>query len=270
MGIWSVLKIGFGTRDEPTRPAPPSFEHLEPRLLLSADPAGLAGQISPDYLDDQGAAEAAIVVDYEAVAGEAVASGEWLVESEEEIADHGSQPGNEDETESSPNTESQIPNTEALLTTDYPLLNTDYRSLITDSVDSQLLGSIDARGPPAATVNGSTALNDSTYTPNDDSSDLPSEEGTPSDSLQVVIFDSAVSGYESLVDSSNADLQFFVLDADRDGVLQIADILSGFQNISAVHIVSHGAPGQVVLGSSVLSAETLEGYTDALAAWVGP
>ena len=78
MSIWSVLKRGFGATDAQQ----PTFERLEPRLLLSADPAGLAGQISPDFLDDQGAAEAAIVVDYEpdfdelsrVVAEEAVAS----------------------------------------------------------------------------------------------------------------------------------------------------------------------------------------------------
>ena len=88
MSIWGVPKRGLGTTDGSTRPAQPSFELLEPRLLLSADPAGLAGQISPDFLDDQGAAQAAIVIDQEPVA-----SGEWLVASDEGdlIVERGSQ-----------------------------------------------------------------------------------------------------------------------------------------------------------------------------------
>ena len=72
MSIWSALKRGLRATDEPeveeARCAPPTFEHLEPRLLLSADPAGLAGQIFPDFLDDQDAAAAAIVIDHEPVA----------------------------------------------------------------------------------------------------------------------------------------------------------------------------------------------------------
>ena len=77
MSIWSALK-GLGATVEPTRPDPPTFERLEPRLLLSADPTGLAAQNSLDLLDNQTDAEAAIVIDFEPVA-----SGEWLVASDE-------------------------------------------------------------------------------------------------------------------------------------------------------------------------------------------
>ncbi|MCH7919769.1 MAG: LEPR-XLL domain-containing protein [Planctomycetes bacterium] len=48
MSIWSSLKRGLGATGEPTRPEYPIFEHLEPRLLLSADPVGLASLVSLD------------------------------------------------------------------------------------------------------------------------------------------------------------------------------------------------------------------------------
>jgi uncharacterized delta-60 repeat protein len=57
------------------------------------------------------------------------------------------------------------------------------------------------------------------------------------------------------------------LDTGRDGIRQIADILSAYRNLSAIHIVSHGTPGQVILGTGTLSPSSLNGYADDLAVW---
>ena len=67
MSVWSMLKRGLGATDEPTRPDAPTFERLEPRLLLSAGPTGLA---SLDSLDDGSDFESAIVIDFEPVASD--------------------------------------------------------------------------------------------------------------------------------------------------------------------------------------------------------
>ena len=57
MSVWSVLKRRLGATDEAPRPGHPTFEHLEPRLLLSA---GLAGPNLLDLPDDQSGPDAHI------------------------------------------------------------------------------------------------------------------------------------------------------------------------------------------------------------------
>ena len=63
MGIWSALRRGLEGTDESAseraRQALPTFEQLEPRVLLSADPLGLAAN---DPYDDAGLDEPAIVI----------------------------------------------------------------------------------------------------------------------------------------------------------------------------------------------------------------
>ncbi len=53
------------------------------------------------------------------------------------------------------------------------------------------------------------------------------------------------------------ELEIFLLDGDRDGIEQIAEILSGFQDIDAVHLFSHGKDGNVKLGNTWLNNENL-------------
>src|SRR5690242_14932667 len=76
-----------------------------------------------------------------------------------------------------------------------------------------------------------------------------------SDSRQVVFIDSRVPDIADLINGVQPDVSVFVLDPDSDGVQQIADILAAnnLQDLSSISIVSHGAPGEIQLGSSVLS-----------------
>ena len=66
MGIWSALRKGLGATEESAaeraRQDLPTFEQLEPRVLLSADPLGLAGN---DYYGDDDLAEPAIVIEFD-------------------------------------------------------------------------------------------------------------------------------------------------------------------------------------------------------------
>ena len=48
-----------------------------------------------------------------------------------------------------------------------------------------------------------------------------------------------------------------LLDAGKDGVAQITKTLANRQDVSAVHIVSHGADGSVQLGNSSLDFDSL-------------
>lgn len=54
------------------------------------------------------------------------------------------------------------------------------------------------------------------------------------------------------------------LDAHRDGVGRISEALSQRRGLDAIHVISHGEPGKVFLGNSVLSTENLEKYNSQL------
>ena len=57
-----------------------------------------------------------------------------------------------------------------------------------------------------------------------------------------------------------------VTDADRDGVEQIAEVLSQFDDVAAIHIVAHGDAGSLQLGNTALTFESMNGeHADELA-----
>jgi hypothetical protein len=97
----------------------------------------------------------------------------------------------------------------------------------------------------------------------------PSTEDTQSKTL--VFIDTGIEDWQSLAAGAKAGVAVFVLDRDKDGVEQIA---AGMKNYSAVHgsidtvhIFSHGSPGHLYLGSTVLGAETLDYYKPLLRQW---
>ncbi|SDY28051.1 DUF4347 domain-containing protein [Nitrosomonas sp. Nm58] len=84
---------------------------------------------------------------------------------------------------------------------------------------------------------------------------------------EIVFIDQGVEDYPSLIAGTKAGMEIHVINSAEDGVLQITGILKQQSAISAVHIVSHGNVGYLALGDSVLSAETLNHYQDALFSW---
>ncbi|MBW2421025.1 MAG: DUF4347 domain-containing protein [Deltaproteobacteria bacterium] len=90
---------------------------------------------------------------------------------------------------------------------------------------------------------------------------------------ELVIFDPGVEDYELLVNdlraSSPADrgIEVILLDPDEDGIAQIGEILAGYDNLDAVHIVSHGTDAAVQLGSGWLAADSLDAHASAVAGW---
>ena len=56
------------------------------------------------------------------------------------------------------------------------------------------------------------------------------------------------------------------MDLSQDGVEQIAAALEGRENVDAIHILSHGNQGELLLGTGRLNAQTMQGeYADELA-----
>jgi large repetitive protein len=82
--------------------------------------------------------------------------------------------------------------------------------------------------------------------------------------VEVIFIDSVAAELGNHLQWHPAEV--YVLDANRDGVEQMAEILNGRTGIDAVHIISHGTPGQLQLGNAVLNGTTLAGeHADELA-----
>jgi hypothetical protein len=101
---------------------------------------------------------------------------------------------------------------------------------------------------------------------------------TPDASLQplrreLIFVDSRVEDLahvlEPLIDAAPGDVVFELIpiDAGADGLAQISAALAGRQGIDALHLISHGASGALLLGSGTVDAAVLAARADEVAAW---
>ncbi|PON09982.1 hypothetical protein C2W62_52535, partial [Candidatus Entotheonella serta] len=72
--------------------------------------------------------------------------------------------------------------------------------------------------------------------------------------------------HQSLITSLASQVEVVYLATNRDGLEQIATVLAERQRIDALHILAHGAPGELQLGSSRLVLHTVPtAYANAFA-----
>ncbi len=89
----------------------------------------------------------------------------------------------------------------------------------------------------------------------------------PTQKPQIVFIDSAVEDYQYLATLVKPEIEAIAIDSQGDGVAQISQILAQRQGINAVHLVSHGQPGQVQLGGAKLNLDNLPAYRQFLQQW---
>ena len=71
---------------------------------------------------------------------------------------------------------------------------------------------------------------------------------------ELLIIDPGLPNFTALRDmllaqqEAGRDVELFVLDPNRDGVEQIANILSHYEGLNAVHVLSHGTAQGLQLG----------------------
>ena len=70
----------------------------------------------------------------------------------------------------------------------------------------------------------------------------------PQGDKNLVFVDSTVENYQGLISATKPDSELVILDPSRDGIEQISAELANYDNVAAVHIVSHGEPGSISLG----------------------
>ena len=84
-------------------------------------------------------------------------------------------------------------------------------------------------------------------------------------SSSLVVIDSRVANFHALIASLPAGNEYVVLDRERDGMVQIVEALAGKGGHSSIQIISHGAPGAITLGSTLLDSTALHDYSAELA-----
>jgi Ca2+-binding RTX toxin-like protein len=80
---------------------------------------------------------------------------------------------------------------------------------------------------------------------------------TPKFKDVLYLIDESVSDVASIVREIPASAEVRIIGFDENGVDHILAALAGKPDISAIHLVSHGRPGAIVLGGSVIDTNTL-------------
>ncbi|MFW5439425.1 MAG: LamG-like jellyroll fold domain-containing protein, partial [Methylophilaceae bacterium] len=88
---------------------------------------------------------------------------------------------------------------------------------------------------------------------------------------ELVIVDTNVQGYQTFIDDilANRDdtkqIEVLLLDNKRDGIEQISEILSNYDDVSAIHLVGEGTEAELHLGSSFLTLDSINNqYAESL------
>jgi len=89
---------------------------------------------------------------------------------------------------------------------------------------------------------------------------------------ELIIIDADTPDHQTLVGDivSNDESRRFevlLLETDQDGITQISQVLSQYQDLDAVHLISHGTDAALQLGNTTLDQSTLASRGDTIAAW---
>ena len=128
---------------------------------------------------------------------------------------------------------------------------------------------VEAIGPqrgPDTTITGRT-VHDATTEYAEDLED--SQETAP---REVVIVDTALQNWQQLADAARRQPRdgrrvAVIVARERGGIRSIGDALARYRNLDAIHVLSHGSAGAIVLGGVVLSERNLSTYADTLRDW---
>jgi hypothetical protein len=85
-------------------------------------------------------------------------------------------------------------------------------------------------------------------------------------STSIVFIDTRVADYQTLIDGLEPGAEFYLIDSGSDGLEQVAARLLGRTGIDAIHIISHGSSGSVLLGSSAIDSAALATHASQLEA----
>ncbi|MGB7711304.1 MAG: DUF4347 domain-containing protein, partial [Microcoleus sp.] len=85
--------------------------------------------------------------------------------------------------------------------------------------------------------------------------------------FKLLIIDSSVKDYASLIDALEPEISVAFISSNRDGIQQLTEILSNYDNLAALHIVAHGSSGTLHLGNTTLNLNNIDDYAPQLHSW---
>ncbi|MGB7512029.1 MAG: DUF4347 domain-containing protein, partial [Pelodictyon phaeoclathratiforme] len=81
----------------------------------------------------------------------------------------------------------------------------------------------------------------------------------------MIFIDSRAKDSNTLISKFQADAEYFILNANRDGLQQVTERLAGTSGqYDSIQIISHGSSGAITIGSTILSNTTLDTYQQEL------
>ncbi|WP_293129495.1 esterase-like activity of phytase family protein, partial [Microcoleus sp. bin38.metabat.b11b12b14.051] len=83
----------------------------------------------------------------------------------------------------------------------------------------------------------------------------------------IAFLDSALPDIQNLRNGIAAGIEVIIIDAARDGVAQITEVLGSRSNIRSIHIISHGRSASLQLGAIDLNLTNLQTYANQLQRW---
>jgi hypothetical protein len=104
------------------------------------------------------------------------------------------------------------------------------------------------------------------------------EDINPRNFRHLTILDASVPNYytllRALVSDEDipslaypSDTEVIILDIHSDGITQITDLLKEYEDITTLHIISHGDVASLSLGSTEVNTNTLSDYSELLGQW---
>ncbi len=81
----------------------------------------------------------------------------------------------------------------------------------------------------------------------------------PSVRQEIIFIDTSVDDYQTLLLGIDPSAEAILLDATRDGIEQIAEILSERSDIDAIHLIAEGNAAELHLGTTFLTQESIIG-----------
>src|SRR6476661_8239404 len=84
---------------------------------------------------------------------------------------------------------------------------------------------------------------------------------------EIVILDPTVPDSNHIAQGIKPDTATYILENKPDAIEQITTLLAQHQGIEALHIITHGSPGKIYLGTTELNSSNLENYSQQLQQW---
>src|SRR6476661_5785051 len=83
----------------------------------------------------------------------------------------------------------------------------------------------------------------------------------------IVILDPTVPESNYIAQGLKPDTEIYILENQPDAVEQIATFLAQHTGIESLHIITHGSPGKIYLGTTELNSSNIENYSQQLQQW---